>query len=658
MGYGRRRFDFSSGGVPSELTQIVADDGSVTVSDDELRLEVVTGTTGSDAAGVALAVDRTVGNYQRWIVCVKGLTITTTPRLAGPVLEYIPSAVSTPPVDLTAWLARWLMGHYTFRTGTTNYSQCQYYTTGAVATRWDDTGLAWGTGNLQSVLRAQQADDYEIRILELDDVLDRVRCLVIGGTVGTSLSADRNGPYLACVTDWVDLSAIRDGSQTADLYITVGYLAASVAWASGTGQVVEWIEHEWSDELFFNSANYKAFDQGSGYDARALSGLRLDTAWWLPVSRTATMVAPVGATWESDKAGQWRGVLWSTLLGKYVMVYSGHDGTNPRVGVATATDPFSTWTKYGSNPILPVDSGQAYEGKIEPVPVEDWTEPDPAKRCKIIQTVSGSDGLIRVYLYTASTWETTSWTREGELLAQDASDGDAGVQVYNGAWYYDGRTWHIYYVGMNTSAAWHVYRAHGPKLAVGSFTKDRSVDYITSADGLEMSVTTASSTSRQVTVGSTTGAVRDQPVVYDSDATSSNYRLNRIRKIVSSTVLELYHFGPGMTNAGVLRTLPKGKAYPTNVMPFGDEWLMHGTTFALMYLHASFGANHEGAALWRTPSLLVKPTYDNFASPGVRVTRETNTTGSAENPALLRRPVVSHIPYRQRRSRRDAIHVR
>lgn len=657
MAYGRRKWDFASGGVPAEFTQILAGDGALSVSDDELRMEVVTATAGNDAAGVAIPFDRTLARYQRIAVCTRMLTIAGSPRMAGPLIEYITSGVSTPPADATAWFARHLIGHYTNRPASSNFEQYRYYDTGAALQCWQESTQAWASGAQSSTLRAQQAADYVVRVIDWDDANDRVRLATFGGTTGSSLSADRNGHwYLAGLTDWVHLSSIRDGDKTSDLYITVGFLTSVAAWGSGTGQVLEWIEHEWADELQFMAYNCKAYNSGSGYDRRAMCGLRMDTHFWLPVSRTGTMVAPVASTWESGKSGQWAGITRSHVAGKYVMAYSGSDGTNPRIGIATATDPFSTWTKYGSNPVLGIDAGTDYEQKLQPIPVEDWTEPDPAKRCKLVVTVLGSDGFGRVYLYTASTWETTSWTREGELLSYDAAnDGDVSTTAV--VVLHDGRTWHIFYSAPSSAAAMKNYVAHGPRLAVGQFTKDRTIDFLPSSDGVEMAVSAGSSTSRTVTVDSTTGVVRDDWVCYDNDATTSNWRLGRVRKIVSSTQLELYSLMPGMTNSGVLRTIRKGKNSVRSIHPFGDEWLFHGTSFGPMFLHATYGAEYEGGSRWRGSWFLAKPAHDPLGTPGAYLSLESNTTGSTENPAILRRPVMPLTPTIKARQRRRLHHV-
>jgi hypothetical protein len=148
-------------------------------------------------------------------------------------------------------------------------------------------------------------------------------------------------------------------------------------------------------------------------------------------------------------------------------------------------------------------------------------------------------------------------------------------------------------------------------------------------------------------VDSTTGVARDDWVRYDNDATGTNWRLGRVRKIISGTQLEFYSLMPGLTNSGVLRTISRGKTYPTHIEPFGDEWLLHGTGFNVMYQHATFQANYEGGARWRGSRLLQKPTLDRLGTPGAYLTLESNTTGSVENLAMIRQPVISSTPARR-----------
>jgi hypothetical protein len=655
VGSGRRKWDFDSGGVPSEFTQLTADDGVISVSDNQLRLEVTSATSGADTAGILIPFDRSIARYQRWIVCTKMTVIASVPRMAGPHIEYIPASPGTPP-NLAGWTARRLCGFYTFRSGSTNSTQIMYRNTSDVDQTWLNSTKAWSATAGASTPTSQQTNDYEIHVIDWDEANARVRMAVFGGSSGSSLAANNANWRLSALSDWVNLSAVDNGSQTA-LYLSVGIVFTEAAWVAGA-QLVEWIEHEWSDDLHFNSANFKSHANGTGYDRRAFVGLRMDTNFWLPVSRTGTIVAPVASTWESDRAGQWASFTWSHLIQKYVMAYTGRD-TTYRTGIATATDPFGSWTKYASNPVLPFDSGQEYAQKLHPTCVEDWTEPDPAKRCKLIVQVFGSDQIKRTYLYTAATWETTAWTREGELLGADALDGAGGPGLDGGAFVYDGRNWHLFYVGLDPSASLN-YRAYGPRLAVGAFTRDRSINYIPGPDpaGVEMAVSSGSSTSPTVTVDDTTGVQRDDWVCYDNDANTSNWRLGRVRKVISGTQLELYSLMPGLTGSGVLRTIVLGKGNPNIIIPFGDQWLWHGVKFAPMWLHATFDSSYEGCARWLGSRLLEAPTIDRLGTPAIYLADESNMTGSGENPATIRQPVTSLIPAARARQRRSAPHVR
>lgn len=651
MAAGEKFWHFDDASLPGEWSALSGNGGSVAVSDHGVLL------TGANTgyAAISKAWDRSLGAYQRITACVRADNTAFRPQL-GLIYQ-----AGGPTGDTIANVnGRLLCRTYTYNSGASWYGALQYINTGGTTNNWLDSSKAWSTSNGAATPLISGATDYHIVGLDWDDVLDRVRLFWVHVASGSTFASEPHGPKLFALTDWVDLATIRNGTATSDVYLYLGWLYNSVNLAGMTNHI-EWVRHEWADALIPCYTSQKAYNAGSGYNLKIHSCLRPDGVK-LPISRTGGLALDiVAATWESNKVGQWGSVCYDPVTATYWMSYSASDGTNAAIGVASATDPFGTWTKYASNPILPQEAGVHYGGKLQSCLVQDFTEPDPAKRWKlVVSCLSGVDSKLRVYLYTAAQPDTTAWTREGLLIDYDAGglDGDMGPELYCPPLYLGGQ-WYLHYVGLNSGNPFLTYVAVGNRLAAGAFTPNRAIDFQPNSDGVEMTITTGSSTSRIVDVNSTVGVAADDLVMYDQDATSSNWRLGRVRKVLSSTQIELYHSMPGLSTSGVLRTINRGKNYPHFLMPFGDQWLWISTSFAPMFGHATFAAEYEGASLYRStdPPYAEKPTLDHFNTPGFWLGRDNNT-GSTENPRFVGAAVVPYTEALTVRRRRRKVHLR
>ncbi len=649
MAAGEKFWHFDDASLPGEWSALSGNGGSVAMSDHGVLL------TGANTgyAAIVKAFDRTLGKYQRITACVRTSNQNFRPGM-GLMYEVGGLTGGTLAVQSPKFLCR----AYTYSSAGSWYGQLSYWDTGGAGHHWIDSSKAWGTTSAASTPLIS-VDDYYIVGLDWDDEHDRVRLFWVHVASGSTFASEPHGPKLFALTDWVDLSSLQHGGQTSNLWLYLGWILAQTD-TTGLTQHVEWVRHEWADARIPSFCNIKAYDSGTGYRLRAYSSLRADGVK-LPVSRTGYALDVVPATFESVNVGQWGSVTYDPVTATYWMTYAAGDGADMTIGLASASDPFGSWTKYGGNPILPRDSGTEYDQKVQSCLVLDYTEPDPAQRWKLVVSVlSALDGHLRVYLYTASQPDTTAWTRQGVLIDWDAGnlDGDMGPELYAPPLYLHGR-WYLHYVGLSTTPPFLNYVAVGDRLAAGAFTVDRAVNFLDAGNGVELTITSASSTSRLVGVGSTTGVQRDDVVMYDEDASDNNWRLGRVRKVVSATQLELYHLMPGIGTSGVLRTLTKGKQYAHHLMPYGDEWLWHSTLFGTLFGHASFSSGYEGAGLFRSPDPPPHgpPTPDRLNTPGWWLGRDGDT-GSTENPRFVSAPVHPYTQALTVRRRRRSVHLR
>jgi predicted GH43/DUF377 family glycosyl hydrolase len=204
------------------------------------------------------------------------------------------------------------------------------------------------------------------------------------------------------------------------------------------------------------------------------------TAWDVYIStldRTFTKYAsnPVldlgtGGSWEDVVVGA------PTIMLKdntYHMWYSGHDNTNYRIGYATSSDGTS-WTKYGSNPVLNLGAGGQWD---------DGHVAGPTillKDGSYLMWFGGQDGATWRIGYATSS-DGTSWTKYGSNPVLNLGAGgqwdDAGIfeptVIYENnlfhMWYigYDGAVYRIGYATSSDGTSWTKYGSN-PVLNLGA----------------------------------------------------------------------------------------------------------------------------------------------------------------------------------------------
>lgn len=168
----------------------------------------------------------------------------------------------------------------------------------------------------------------------------------------------------------------------------------------------------------------------------------------------STFTAGAGATinpgsgWESvyvkDPMVVWDGT-------QYVCYYTGFDGTNFRIGRATASAIDGTWTKYGSNPVIAPMSGMVPDGSVTfPTVIYDAAESPPWKMwlthdraASSIEFWDSSDGL--------------SWTNQGIVIDLGTAGQFDDTGLHLGAAFRDiDGTYYVYYGGYTTDGFRHL----------------------------------------------------------------------------------------------------------------------------------------------------------------------------------------------------------
>jgi predicted GH43/DUF377 family glycosyl hydrolase len=261
-----------------------------------------------------------------------------------------------------------------------------------------------------------------------------------------------------------------------------------------------------------------------------------------------------GGTWDDVHLRCPRLVKVNGVLYLY---YEGQDGTEWKIGLARSFDSGETWTKYTSNPILSAAGGWESTTAAEvtrPLVYYDEDDLNPSARWKMWYAGGqfGAGGIGYAYSSDGLSW--TKWDGNPVLTGSagqwddDYLDTGGIIKRSDGTWllFYDGKNGNFWKGGFAT------FRS-----PTGTYTKSPN-NPILSGDGITTSITS------NVGVGDVMISVTNAnlfPVgakvwVYDN---SQRY-MATVRKIVSSTVLEMYEPAPDAiaSASGNVETITSG----------------------------------------------------------------------------------------------------
>lgn len=614
-------------------TAITAGTGAVAVADSMVEFSIA---AANDGAAMYKSFDHT--KNQMIVVCSRGNSANAAPYPGVAIVH----GATAPVCDTTTNLAaKWLMRHTFYNPSAARQQRLTYYDTGAVELRWSFSTNTWlSAGTTVSVPFDTPRDDFRMQGIQWDASSARFRMFALHGAAGSAENPDY-GPNLIVLTDWVSLSGVQNGASST-LWLLLGqpntsqFIAASSAY-------VEWVSHTWSEagEDFAVLCNGKS-SVGGVYNITAHGGYDVRAPLLLPQVRNAIAIDKGSAGAWDDTDTQWGSAI-RAQDGLYVSAYVGDAGTGStpspvlEIGIATATSLDGTWTKYASNPVIARGgAGSAYEYRLlSAVLVEDWQESDAARRYKMLTSCDDAASVRRTLVFYAASY-TGPYTYDGVLLADDATETNvsrAGHPVY-----YNGH-WLFFYTC--TVAGVQVTRcAFSPQLRAGTMTR-YGVTIAKTSGTFEQTVTSVAA-GNLVTVPSTTGAVKDMSLVITQTASANTYGKSRIRKVVSGTVLELYHSVPGLAASSVMRSSNfNANSDVQQVYWTGNVFYWITTVLGPFSGHGSFDAHHESNGLYvGGASPFDAVTLDWVATPFIPFGQDSaNTTVSNENPRVVTTPV-------------------
>ena len=544
--------------------------------------------------------------------------------------------------------------------GSTGYAvgRVQLTTTGAIVARWDNaaarnrtewSGSAWAAPT--QTAGANVSDNFQLIGLEVDGPGLRYRWHVYGNS-GTGSTTPSYALYHHTTTDWV-LFSFHEGTAATYCNPTCTNLRLGFGDPLNDAQAatgyVEWYA---VDEGTLQHAWLNIRDNGGTWSIRHFWGYPSASGFverFVPEDRaTNTVAVGGGGAWDDSQVKDQQITLGSN--GTYYMVYGGSDGAKFQVGVATASTPGGTWTKHANNPIVPFSAATVEDQTLNPFLVEDFSEPDAAKRWKLfyVGADTSSPIVFRAYVRTCSAPPDNAacdtageWSAKVELAGPGsggAIDDRGWGRIY--PYRFFGRPHLIGGVVKNGTPARQESYASGADFSA-ALTKSGVVTVASDGSNCDFVTNAALTTTRTVpTSGATSGCSADQFVVIDDDATSANYHRNRILNVVSSSSLTLYHREDGMASGAAVRGVEAFYQNDAGVIReyAPGQWVRYGTCFDPMTGAGSNDAYSENTCTWTAPTPLGPWTIAQLASP-VAIANAFGAQHSLENLSLINGPM-------------------
>lgn len=605
---------FASGSLPSGWGAFASGNASHSYSDSKVTATWTAGA--ASASGLYYTTPLDLTKRQRWAVCRR-----TAQNSPHPYLRVV-AKTGAPAADTRAnYDARTLIRAIDSTQGS-RVIQLSYRDTGGTYQHWNNSTFAWATGGIAST-PTKTNDDYDIIGFEFDPNggTPRMRLFVFHVASGASVT-EAAGPKLFALTDWVNCSAMEDGSAS-ELYVVVGWPENDFDLAGSYD--IEWVAMD--DGAVMHGVTNEKSSQGSTYNLKHWSRLGVDGAIVLPDSRTAQLINLAGQAWHANSV-QFKSVLRASDGTVYVTYNGKASGAgDSSIGILSGSS-LSALTDYASNPVIMAAGTGNLKTLQMSVLIEDFTDPDASRRWKLLVSAFGADSKYRVYLFTATAATgplTAAWTNEGIFLDADGDDAAEGGNMHLRPVRIDGRFLVLYNAGLGptTKVKWGL----ASQLSVGSLIK-RGLLF----DGVSGDEMTPTSVAARTISGTVPASfVQDMMVLYDADATEDNWGVSRIRKVNAGSV-ELYHYIPGASTAGRLRGLDAGAISVHDVREHAGEWWLDVSFYQVFNTHATFRAFCEVSGLMRGPALTGPFAVDWFRTPQARWGRNNNER-SSENIA-------------------------
>jgi predicted GH43/DUF377 family glycosyl hydrolase len=197
--------------------------------------------------------------------------------------------------------------------------------------------------------------------------------------------------------------------------------------------------HLYSISVLYRNHNWYMYYSGhDGANIRIGLATSSDGITWTKHAGNPLLNIGAGGTWDAVSL-YGMSVLYRN--NKWYMYYTGYDGVNTRIGLATSPDGI-TWTKHPNNPILNLGAGGTWDD------VSLYTTSVLYRNNKWYMYYSGHDGVNhRIGLATSP--DGITWTKHpnNPLLNLGAGGTWDDVHLYGMSVLYRNNKWYMYYSG-------------------------------------------------------------------------------------------------------------------------------------------------------------------------------------------------------------------
>lgn len=624
---------FPGSSLDSRWTSVTGGSGTVTVSDSEVTFN---SPVNADAAFIYFNTKLDKTKSQLWLFAFE--------RTTGGAGFMLIEKTTAPVVEDFSTFSPRRRANFNYSTISNLGISFERWNSSDVRQHWNEATQAWEAVTKHSIDRVSD-DNYFILGFEIDGPNSQWRLLGGNRTSPGGYTYDQ-GWRLFSISDWTTWANTKPPND--DLWILFGDPASNVT--SGTSKL-EWVRFADTPPGGFEVDEGRIHAWANGHDVIGAT-YNIRHHW----SYDGQVFVPEGNDNVSPALDVGSGGAWDDANVKdhkvfkegstYYMTYTGWQaGGFHEIGLATASSPQGPWTKDSGNPIITSDGAATDQEWVgTPCLIKDNDEPDANKRYKILYEGTRLTPSVqgKIYLATAPSPFGT-WTKQGVAIANGGASSWNERASGRPFAHKVGSVWYIWFQGSSTGS--------GPQQQVGvattsdlnsiPYTQDAANPYIPKFQDPKEDLTANLGGTRTLQVGDTSDFVKDAVVIVTDDTTENDYSQSRVRKIVSSTQIDLYHALDGFTTASSAqaRMLSGGVVDIGHVVFSEGKWWFFVTPFQTFGDHASFKAHDENSGLMWSVGLLDKPkTWEWLASQPI-MKHPYNADGSSENVALVSAPV-------------------
>lgn len=625
--------DWSS--IPTEFTQVTGGSGSISVSDNDL---VLAKPSSSDYAYLYLT--EALPKDQDWIAYLPGLKFSATTMNYQAMLV---SEAGGPTIGGVSALLNKICARVSQGVNGTRQLFLDRFDAANARTQWNNAGATWASPTVNSA-HTWNADDRTDVFIQNDGANERWRFGVVGGAQPHN-DTTNPGQLLVTLTDWTDWSSTFGAGS--DVYLVLGMPANDNSSGNvSVGRGFKFSISDPADRTWVLNNTQDAISDGWVVRRSWGCGHHDTGILFVPEDRSTIAIDKGGAGEFDENVAKDK----SWAYGKDGNLYCFWDGTTPggssdykiAVGIVTGGTPDGAIDKGTSTPIVPLGGvGEPAPDGTERAffPYAFWDDTDLEwKLFAGTLTSFSAPTQWGIVFYTNPSQDPRSgtWTYRGLILQASGTgwrqNGLNGPIVFH----HNGK-WEVWVAGADGSASvvWTQGRFYGTDL--NSLTEDVNnprQDITPPAQQLTSSVTN----SNTIPVADTTGYTPGAFVVIDDDSNTSNYVRARIRKIVSSTSIELFNRVTIGANAWIFQS-GTGSIQAQSIKRGDDgKWYFYTTPFALERgSSATTVAYCETSGLARLDDIesgQIEMVHDLLPAPSP-IMNPNGGQRSLENPALI-----------------------